>query len=86
MTTADDIRCEGNLIIWQVNRDYRYVWEIDPIGGAVVSFSKEHYKVRRGRGHWVSRSEEIWSNPDFAGPHPQGTMAECPEVPAETRG
>jgi len=79
---ADTIKRRGNSIIWWLNQDRRRVWEMDPIGGAVVQFRDETYKRHRGRFAWVCRPEEAWSNPEFAGPHPWGLMTECPEVPS----
>jgi len=81
---TDDITRRGNLLIWRRNQDSRRVWEIDPIGGAVVEFRNETYKRWRGRYDWISRREETWSNPEFAGPYPWGLMVECPQVPEET--
>ena len=49
----------------------------------MVEFRNETYKRWRGRYDWISRREETWSNPEFAGPHPWGLMVKCPQMPEE---
>ena len=40
----DEFRTEHNLRIWQLNDNFRKVWELDPVSGAVYEYREETFK------------------------------------------
>jgi len=78
----DEFRTDNNLRIWQLNDNFRKVWELDPISGAVYEYREETFKRYRGRWVWVSSLADTWTNTDIAG-RTFSQRETCPELPTE---